>query len=296
MSAVQRLRGAADALELSMLAEVDVRELPKKRLQWASTADWFTHLTGGFRRDGRRKVRHARAMTSNYTATLDSVRSGETSLAQAGIICEAVETLPTNPALRTEAEQALLDQSRNLTATELVRAGRHLAAVVDPDGEERATEAALDRQERAAHLQRFLSVVGDGAGGIRIKGYGSTEDGEVIRAALLPLTNECRLSTPTTRRARPRRTPVTTAPGCGTPSSRPPNTHSTRTCHSSPTAPGPGSWSPPPRRTSETTGGGRATETGLEPRSPPSAGWPATPRSSPVLDSDGIVLDVGRAQ
>ena len=35
-----------------MLAEVDVRELPKKRLQWASTADWFTHLTGGFRRDG----------------------------------------------------------------------------------------------------------------------------------------------------------------------------------------------------------------------------------------------------
>ena len=82
----------------------------------------------------------------------------------------------------------LLEQSRTLTATELIRAGRHIAAVVDPDGEERATEAALDREERAAHLQRFLSVVGDGAGGIRIKGYGSTEDGEVIRAALLPLT------------------------------------------------------------------------------------------------------------
>jgi hypothetical protein len=48
MSAVQRLRGAVDALELSMLAEVDVRELPRKRLHWGSTADWFTHLTGGF--------------------------------------------------------------------------------------------------------------------------------------------------------------------------------------------------------------------------------------------------------
>ena len=62
MSAAQRLRGVADALELSMLAEVDVRELPRKRLQWASTADWFTHLTGGFRRDGRRRVRLARAL------------------------------------------------------------------------------------------------------------------------------------------------------------------------------------------------------------------------------------------
>ena len=82
----------------------------------------------------------------------------------------------------------LLEQSRTLTATELTRTGRHIAAVVDPEGEDRAAEASLDREERAAHLQRFLSVVGDGAGGVRIKGYGSAEDGEVIRAALLPLT------------------------------------------------------------------------------------------------------------
>ena len=105
MSAAQRLRGVVDALELSMLAEVDVRELPKKRLQWASTADWFTHLTGGFRRDGRRRVRLARALASDYTATLAAVRDGDTSLPQAGIICDAVEALPTNPALRAQAEQ-----------------------------------------------------------------------------------------------------------------------------------------------------------------------------------------------
>jgi hypothetical protein len=60
--------------------------------------------------------------------------------------------------------------------------------VVDPDREERRAEAALEREERAAHRQRFLSVVPDGAGGVRIKGYGSAEDGEVVRAALLPLT------------------------------------------------------------------------------------------------------------
>ena len=188
MSAVQLARGALDALEVAMLAEVDVREIPRKRLCWASTADWFTHLAGGFRRDGRRRVRHARLMASDYTDTLAAVRDGLTSMPQAGVIAEAVETLPTNPALRAQAEQVLLKQTRTLTATELTRAGRHIAAVVDPAGEERAVEAALDREERAAHLGRFLTVVGDGAGGVRIKGYGSTEDGEIVRAALLPLT------------------------------------------------------------------------------------------------------------
>jgi hypothetical protein len=188
LAAVQRHRGAVDALEISMLAEVDTREIPKKQLHWGSTADWFTHLVGGFRRDGRRRVRQARALTSNYPATLDAVRRGETSLAQAAVVVDAVETLPGNPELRAEAERVLLDQTKTLTATELARAGRHIATVVDPDGEERAVEAALDREERAAHRQRFLSVVEDGAGGVRVKGYGSTEDGEVLRAALLPLT------------------------------------------------------------------------------------------------------------
>lgn len=196
MGAIQRLRGTVDALELELLAEIDVRELPRKRLRWGSTADWFTHLTGGFRRDGRRRVRLARALTADYTATLAAVRDGRTSLAQAAIICDAVETLPTSPALRHRAERVLLRQTRHLTATELVKAGRHIAAVVDPAREERAVEAALDREERAAHRQRHLSVVDDGAGGVRIKGYGSVEDGETIRAALLPLTAPSRAVDP----------------------------------------------------------------------------------------------------
>lgn len=188
MAALQRHRGAVDALETVLLAEVDTREIAKKKLQWGSTADWFIHLTGGFRRDGNRRVRHARALTSAYPETLAAVRDGSTSLKQADVLVEAVETLPTSPELRAQAEQVLLEQSRTLTATELSKTGRHIAAVVDPDREERAAEAALDREERAAHRQRFLSIVADGAGGVRLKGYGSTEDGAILRAALLPLT------------------------------------------------------------------------------------------------------------
>ena len=199
--------------------------------------------------------------------------------------------------MRTEAEQALLEQSRKLTATELVRAGRHIAAVVDPDGEERAAEAALDREERAAHLQRFLSVVGDGAGGIRIKGYGSTEDGEVIRAALLPLTKPAPAVDPDDPTCTTEKDPrdngarmwdalVQTAQHA-LDTNLPPESHGAR-----------------PRVAVTTTSTHLRSDLGAagrprpvsSSRSPPSDGSPATPRSSPVLGADGKVLDVGRAK
>ena len=80
-------------------------------------------------------------------------------------------------------------------------------------------------------LGRYLSITDDGAGGVRVKGRGSAEDGALIKAALLPLT--C----PEPGHRRPRRatgaeappTRVTTGPGCGTPWSPPPTTPSTPT-------------------------------------------------------------------
>jgi hypothetical protein len=73
-------------------------------------------------------------------------------------------------------------------ASDLARTGRHLLAVIDPDGEDRTLEAQLDREERAAHADRYLTITDDGAGGVRLKGRGSVEDGALIKAALLPLT------------------------------------------------------------------------------------------------------------
>jgi hypothetical protein len=61
--------------------------------------------------------------------------------------------------------------------------------VVDPDATDRRLEALLDREERAAHLGRYLAITCDRAGGVRIKGRGAAEDGALIKAALLPLTH-----------------------------------------------------------------------------------------------------------
>ena len=188
LAVVQSLKGQLSALEARLLAEADLRDLARKSLHWGSTTDWFTHLAGLTRREGRRAVVHAQQLVSEQPATLEALRRGEASPAQAGIICDAVDTLPSSPDLRARGEQALLEEARRLNATELARTARHLAEIVDPDRTERRDEAALAREERAAHTGRFLSVTDDGAGGVRIKGRGSVEDGAVLRAALLPLT------------------------------------------------------------------------------------------------------------
>ena len=92
----------------------------------------------------------------------------------------------------------LLAEAARLNATDLHRTGRHLATVVDPDRAERDTEKALDREDRAAHLGRHLTVTEDGCGGIRFKGAGSLEDGAILRAALLPLTKPVPQADPVT--------------------------------------------------------------------------------------------------
>ena len=64
----------------------------------------------------------------------------------------------------------MLAEAKRLDATDLRKVGRRLVEVVDPDGAERREERAMDREERAAHLNRHLSITDDGAGGARIRG------------------------------------------------------------------------------------------------------------------------------
>ena len=101
---------------------------------------------------------------------------------------DAIEELPTDPHLRELAEKTLLDEAGRLHATDLAKAARHLIHVVDPEGAERKAEKDLARQDRAAHLGRFLAITEDGAGGVRLRGRGTVEDAAKIKAALLPLT------------------------------------------------------------------------------------------------------------
>ena len=185
---LQALRAELVAVEAQVLAEIDARQVAKRELGWASTADWYTHLAGLRRGDGKRRVDHARQLVSQRPATLAALREGTVSPEQAAVVLDAVDALPTSPHLRDRAEQVLLEEAGRLNATDLTRAGRRVLDIVDPDHTDRTLERQLDREERAAHHHRYLSITPDGAGGVRLNGRGSTEDAATLRAALLPLT------------------------------------------------------------------------------------------------------------
>src|SRR3954453_5300554 len=185
---VQQVTAALAAVEAGAVAEADARDLAKSRLHYGSTVDWLTHLAGLRHGEGKQRVARARALAGPLSRTRAALVDGTCSPEQADVVVAAVADLPAREWTRRRGERLMLRHARALNASELAKAGRHLVEVVDPDAADRRLEAALEREERAAHLDRRLSIVADRAGGVRIRGRGSAEDGALLQAALLPLT------------------------------------------------------------------------------------------------------------
>jgi hypothetical protein len=215
---LEALRCRLAAVQTTVLAEIDARQVPKTHLGWGSTADWFTHLAGTHRSTGHRTVRHAGQLLGELPHTHTGLRTARVSPEQAAVIADAIDRLPHKPDLRARAETLLLDEATRLNATDLAKAARHLLAVIDPERADREAEKDLERGDRAAHLGRYLSITEDGAGGVRVRGRGTVEDAATLKTALLPLTGPAR-PPPRTRAPVTRRTstPATTVPGSGMP-------------------------------------------------------------------------------
>lgn len=189
LTALQEVRAALGGVDAAVLAAVDRRDLARTSLGWGSTAEWYTHLAGCRRGAGRRAVEHARMLAGDRSATLEAMQAGQVSPEQAAVLLDAVDELPGDSDLRGRAEARLVEKAGHLTATDLERTAVGLVQELDPDGAARAAEQRKERLDRAAHHRRFLSITDDGAGGVRLRGRGTTEDAAVIRAALVPLTS-----------------------------------------------------------------------------------------------------------
>jgi ABC-type Na+ efflux pump permease subunit len=162
---VAQLTGALAAVEAGAVAEVEARDLARRRLQYGSTGDWLTHLGGLRRGEGKQRVARAKALTGPLTRTREALVAGSVSPGQADLVVAAVDDLPPGEWVRRRGEKVMLAHAARLDASELATVGRRLVEVVDPDAVDRRLEAALEREERAAHHGRFLTIGQDRAGG-----------------------------------------------------------------------------------------------------------------------------------
>ncbi|HVH93650.1 MAG TPA: DUF222 domain-containing protein [Nocardioidaceae bacterium] len=185
-TALEKLRSTLDAVQLQVIAEIEATGAARAE-GWSSTKDFCTAISGGRAGSGRAAVALARAITTDRAATGRALAAGTISQTQAQVIVAAIDRLPVNPQLRAAAEAALLDDARTRDASELTRSGQYVLERLDPDGAQRRDEQALDREERSAHLGRYLSLADDGIGGVRLKGRGTVEDAAVIKKVLMSL-------------------------------------------------------------------------------------------------------------
>ena len=156
---------------------------------WASTKDLLTHLLGGHKGAGGSVVRVAER-TVELPAVRAALSAGEISLAQARVIGDRVAQLPRVPELREQAADLLLGlvADHAYDATDLGRSFPDVVRELDPDGTLLGADLDLDKAERGAHHARFLSFTPDTLGGVRIKGYASLEEAELVKTCLLPLS------------------------------------------------------------------------------------------------------------
>jgi hypothetical protein len=186
LRSLERLWSVLDVVQLRVVAGAE-RSGAARSDGWATTKDLVTAVTGGPRSSGRRTVALAQSLTTDPTETARRLGAGWISRVQAEVVVAAVERLPGRPGLRDAAEMLLLDQAATRDATELAELGRHVQERLDPDGTDARDEQALEREERAAHHGRFLSVTEDGIGGVRVKGRGTVEDAAWLKGVLLPM-------------------------------------------------------------------------------------------------------------
>jgi hypothetical protein len=188
VEALQGVRAVVRGVEARLLAEIDARGVAHEKLSWGSTAEWYTHLAGVRRGQGKQIVDHATELVANRQATLNALTEGLVSPEQADVLLNAVDRLPGDNELRDSVEGEMLDEASRVTATELARHGRSVIETIDPERTARTLEAQLAREDRVAHQRRFLAITDDGSGGVVVKGRGSLEDAAVLRAAILPMT------------------------------------------------------------------------------------------------------------
>ncbi|MBV6726022.1 13E12 repeat family protein, partial [Nocardioides daeguensis] len=187
VEAITAARSFLDAALLRGIARVEATDAVRG-LGWATVKDFLTHLTGGHKGSGGGLVRAVEQLR-DLPEVQAALETGRVTLPQARAIASKVHTLPRVPQFRTAVAGAMLDlvDTHGHDASGLQTAFSDVVRDLDPDSAIVDAEKEKAKAERAAHHARHLSFAEDGHGGVRLKGYGTVEDAERIKATLHPL-------------------------------------------------------------------------------------------------------------
>ncbi|WP_405395315.1 DUF222 domain-containing protein [Microbispora hainanensis] len=139
----------------------------------ASTRCWL-RTSGGMTVGGAGRLLTLGAELPRLPVVREKFATGELAAGVVEAICAAVAGLTDEQAAL--AEPILVDLAGKAGAAEVAKAGRHLRAVLDPDGEE--------RDERADYGRRFLRVRPGKGGGVEGEFYLPREAGARLMALL----------------------------------------------------------------------------------------------------------------
>ncbi|GAA1438714.1 hypothetical protein GCM10009641_44600 [Mycobacterium cookii] len=156
-------------------------------------AAWLAVETRTTRREARRDLALGRALEQHpWVAT--ALTSGALRTEQARVVVEAVDALPphVDPAVREDAEEALLRLARQHDARELKQIGKRILDVVAPEVGESHEAAVLEAEERRAAASVDLTMSDDGEGRCRGTFVVPSHVGAMLKRHLLALANPAR--------------------------------------------------------------------------------------------------------
>jgi Domain of unknown function (DUF222) len=208
LDAVHQAQQRLAAVQLTLVRELDARGVAVTQGA-SSTPVWLRERLRMSIRSAHRLVRLAAALDRAPGVLREALAAGAVTVEQAQVIAAAVTALPdeVGSAVLDKATATLVDLAGQHEPRTLGGLGERILAVVAPEAAEEAERQALERAERRAFRDRYLSLTDTGDGAVRIHGRLGTEAAATVRAALDPLCVPGRLTaagderTPGQRRA-----------------------------------------------------------------------------------------------
>jgi len=177
--AVERIARRVSSTQVAVLAQAD-RSGIADQTGSSSTAVWLHNVADLPVGIGRARLALHQAL-ANRPVVGAAFAAGDIGLDAATAVCSAIDTLPGGvpAAMNTQIEELLVDVARDEGTKAVVQRAMEIAERFDPDG--------FERQEADARSRRWLQLIRQHDGTVRLRGCLDKESAALALAVLDPL-------------------------------------------------------------------------------------------------------------